>query len=173
MGEANTGDLSVAVLTLSERVAAGVRADIGGDAIAEAVAKQGMRVTHRQVIADDRDVLARELQRLCDQGVVDAIFTTGGTGLSEKDITPEATLAVIEKRLPGMEWAMLQAGLQKTPHAMLSRSVVGTRRKTLIVNLPGSPKGAIENLQAIFPAIHHAIDVLQKKQVSDSAHQAN
>ena len=163
--------LRVAVITLSMRVAEGQREDLGGDAVAGRMQQAGMQIAERHVIADDRQALQRLLQTLCDELRVDVIVTTGGTGISEFDVTPEATLAVIEKRLPGMEWAMMRAGLQKTPHAMLSRAVAGTRRKTLIINLPGSPKGAVENLEAILPAIPHAVQLLREKQVSDRDHQ--
>ncbi len=163
--------LRVAVITLSMRVAQGQREDLGGDAVASRMQQAGMQITERHVIADDREALQARLRALCDEQRVDVIVTTGGTGITEFDVTPEATLAVIEKRLPGMEWAMMQAGLQKTPHAMLSRAVAGTRRKTLIINLPGSPKGAVENLEAILPAIPHAVQLLREKQVRDRDHQ--
>ncbi|MDQ7053064.1 MAG: MogA/MoaB family molybdenum cofactor biosynthesis protein [candidate division KSB1 bacterium] len=163
--------LRVAVITLSMRVAQGQREDLGGDAVASRMQQAGMQIAERHVIADDRDALQARLQALCDEHRVDVIVTTGGTGVTEFDVTPEATQAVIEKRLPGMEWAMMQAGLQKTPHAMLSRAVAGTRGKTLIINLPGNPKGAVENLEAILPAIPHAVQLLSEKQVSDRDHQ--
>jgi len=163
--------LRVAVITLSVRVARGIRTDAGGDAVARRLQDAGMQVTVRKVIADDRLALQQELTDLCDQDRADVVITTGGTGITALDVTPEATLAVIEKRLPGMEWAMMQAGLKKTPHAMLSRAVAGTRRQTLILNLPGSPKGAVENLEAVLPAIPHAVQLLREEQVRDEDHQ--
>ncbi|RMD98563.1 MAG: MogA/MoaB family molybdenum cofactor biosynthesis protein [Calditrichaeota bacterium] len=164
--------MRVAILTLSRRVARGIREDVGGDAVAQRVRREGMEVVERRVIGDDDKILAWHLVRLSDHPKVDLILTTGGTGLSVHDVTPEATLSVLEKRLSAMEWVMFQAGLQKTPHAMLSRAVAGSRNKTLIINLPGSPKGAIENLEAVLPAIPHAIRVLQAQQVQDDEHRA-
>ncbi len=162
--------IRVAIITLSRRVAKGLRADAGGDAVARCVTEAGMQVVERRVIADDAVLLDWELRRLSDAPDVDVILTTGGTGLSEDDIAPETTLAVLEKRLTGMEWAMFQAGLKKTPHAMLSRGVAGARNKTLIINLPGNPKGAVENLEAVIMTIPHAVQVLKNKQVKDEDH---
>lgn len=161
---------NAAVITMSHRVAKGERTDRGGDAVATLLQENGYCIAERHVIGDDRDKLIHILRRLADRTRIDLVVTTGGTGLSEFDVTPEATLAVIDRRLPGMEFAVFQAAVRKTPHAMLSRAVIGTRKKTLIINLPGSPGGAVENLQVLLPVLPHAIDLLQKKQVADAEH---
>jgi molybdenum cofactor synthesis domain-containing protein len=114
-----------------------------------------------EVIPDDRELIQEKLIYYADQLGVDVIATTGGTGVGPRDVTPEATRAVIEKEIPGMAEAMRAAGLQKTPLAMISRAIVGCRGKTLIINLPGSPKGVRENLEAILPAIPHAVEKLK------------
>ncbi len=162
--------LSVIIITLSYRVATGERQDLGGDAVAEAVSAAGMNPVRRLVIADDYDQLVAHLKTLADEHAADIILTTGGTGLSATDITPEATLAVIDRRLHGLELMMMQAGLEKTPHAALSRAVAGTRRDVLIINLPGNPRGAVENLSAILDVLPHAVHVLQAEQVRDEDH---
>lgn len=162
--------IRVAVITLSKRVSKGVYSDAGGDAVTARLQKAGMQVIERRVIADDADLLAWELKRLADGHIVDVVITTGGTGISEFDITPETTESVLDKRLTGMEWAMFQAGLAKTPYAMLSRAVAGTRNKTLILNLPGNPRGAVENLEAVIHTIPHAVEILTRKQIPDSSH---
>ncbi len=162
--------LNVIIITLSRRVSLGERADAGGDAVAEAVQSAGMHIRERIVIADDYETLVATLQQISSSAEADIVLTTGGTGLSETDITPEATLAVISKRVQGLEFLMLQAGLQKTPHAALSRAVVGACGKTLIVNLPGNPRGAVENLSAILSILPHAVHVLQAEQVRDEDH---
>ncbi len=165
--------LRAVVITLSTRVAHGIRDDLGGDAVARRLEEAKFRVVERHVIADERQKLENLLRAVADEDRADVVVTTGGTGITAGDVTPEATLAVLEKRLPGMEWAMLHTGLKKTPHAMLSRGCAGTRRRTLILNLPGSPTGAVENLEAVLPAVPHAVQLLREEQVSDEDHQAN
>jgi molybdenum cofactor synthesis domain-containing protein len=149
------------ILTISDRSASGERPDASGPVLEQVVAGRGWTVTRRQILPDDVDQVSDLLADWSDSGEVDVILTTGGTGFSPRDITPEATLLVIDKLAPGMAEAMRAASLQVTAHAMLSRAVVGIRGQTLIANLPGSPKGARENLQVILPAIPHAVQVLR------------
>jgi molybdenum cofactor synthesis domain-containing protein len=113
------------------------------------------------VVPDEQGEISEVLIRWTDENHADLILTTGGTGLSPRDVTPEATMAVIDRIVPGIAEAMRQASMQKTPHAMISRAVAGIRGKTLIINLPGSPKGALENLEAVLPALNHAIAKIQ------------
>jgi molybdenum cofactor synthesis domain-containing protein len=154
--------LRVAILTVSTSAARGQRAeDVSGDAIAEMVAEAGGGVVDRAVVPDDRAAIRARLLGWCDR--VDVVLTTGGTGLSPTDVTPEATLEVVERQLPGMAEAMRAAGLAKTPRAMLSRAVAGVRGRTLIVNLPGSPKGVRESLAPVLPVIAHAVEILQAR----------
>lgn len=164
--------IRVVIITLSMRVSKGERSDLGGDALTSRIQKAEMQLAERLVLPDEKKTLTAHLERICDQGLADVILTTGGTGLSPTDITPETTLAVLEKRLPGFETAMHLAGMQKTPYAILSRAVAGTRGKTIVVNLPGNPKGALENLEAIVQTLPHAVRVLQAEQVSDQEHRA-
>jgi molybdenum cofactor synthesis domain-containing protein len=152
---------SVAVLTLSDKGARGERVDVSGKVLAEVLASISGHVEKYEVIPDDRELIQEKLIYYADQLGVDVIATTGGTGVGPRDVTPEATRAVIEKEIPGMAEAMRAAGLQKTPLAMISRAIVGCRGKTLIINLPGSPKGVRENLEAILPAIPHAVEKLK------------
>lgn len=151
---------SVAVLTASDKGSRGEREDESGRVIHEMVAEAGGQVTAYDVVPDDYDTLRDKLIEYADERRVNLVLTTGGTGLSPRDNTPEATLSVIDKQVPGMAEAMRAFGLQKTPHAMISRAVCGIRRRTLIVNLPGSPRAVRENLGVVMPAIPHAVQVL-------------
>ena len=152
---------TVAVLTLSDKGSRGERADLSGQILAEMLASISGKVEKYEVIPDEKALIQEKLVYYADQLGVDVIATTGGTGVGPRDVTPEATQAVIDKEIPGMAEAMRLAGLQKTPLAMISRAVVGCRGKTLIVNLPGSPKGVRENLEAILAAIPHAVEKLK------------
>ena len=151
---------TVAVLTASDKGSRREREDESGRVIHEMVAAAGGRVVAYDVVPDDIAVLRDKLTEYADTTKVNLVLTTGGTGLSPRDNTPEATLSVIDKLVPGMAEAMRSFGLQKTPHAMLSRAVCGVRRQTLIINLPGSPRAVRENLGVVIPAIPHAIHVL-------------
>lgn len=151
---------TVGILTLSDKGARGERRDESGPLLREMIAPLG-EVVCTAVIPDDEETIVARLVEWVDERKLDLVLTTGGTGLTPRDVTPEATLRVVERLVPGMAEAMRAASLLQTPHAMLSRAVVGVRRTTLIVNLPGSPRGAGENLAVILPALAHAIPKLK------------
>ncbi len=163
---ADGGKVKTAVITVSDRCSRGEREDQSGKAIVETVESKGWEVVSYIIIPDDKARLKEELLRLSDELGSQLIFTTGGTGLSPRDYTPEVTLEVLEKEVPGMAEAMRREGLNKTPHAMLSRAVCGIRGRTLIINLPGSLKGVRESLEVVLPAIPHAVELL-KGEVAD------
>ena len=158
------------ILTLSDRSARGERADASGPALADLVRSQNWLVIKQALLPDDESAIRTELMTWADSGEVDVILTTGGTGFSPRDVTPEATRAVIQREAPGLAEAMRSASLAKTPRAMLSRSVAGIRGRTLIINLPGSPKGALENLQVVIPVLEHAIQLLKEDPSAESGH---
>ena len=151
-----------AVITVSDRSAAGEREDGSGPAVVEVLgAKLGAVRVDYLVIPDERQQIAAALRRLCDDQDVDVVFTSGGTGLAPRDVTPEATLDVIEREVPGLAEAIRAAGLLKTPHAMISRAVCGQRGQTLIINLSGSPRAVREQLEVVLPALSHAASVIR------------
>lgn len=149
------------VVTISDRASAGLRKDTSGPEIARMLTEAGYEVRQTVVVPDERVEIERALVEIADSGHAEVVITTGGTGLSPRDVTPEATRAVIDKEIPGMTQAMISRSLEITPHAMLSRGVCGIRKKTLIINLPGSPRAARENLQVVLPALPHAIDKMK------------
>jgi molybdopterin adenylyltransferase len=151
----------VGLLTVSDRGHAGERQDTAGPELGRRLDPQCYQVVASAVVPDEREAIAAQLVAWSDVEGLDLILTTGGTGLSPRDITPEATLSVAERLVPGLPEAMRAAGLAITPHAMLSRGVAVIRRRTLIINLPGSPKGARENLEAVAAALPHALEKLQ------------
>ncbi|MFQ5639204.1 MAG: molybdopterin adenylyltransferase [bacterium] len=163
--------IKTAILTISTKGSQGKRDDTSGETIKELISEIDADVVDYLIIPDDKDTIQKQLIRLVEEIKVDLVLTTGGTGLSPTDVTPEATLEVIERRVPGFEEVMRMIGVKKTPHAMLSRGVAGTREKTLIINLPGSPKGVRENLEAILPAIPHGVRILRGGAVEDTEHQ--
>jgi len=161
----------VGILTVSDRSARGERADDSGPLLRQVVERRGWIVERASIAPDDSPSIQAILMDWADAARLDLILTTGGTGFAPRDVTPEATRAVIERQAPGLAEAMRAASLQKTPHAMLSRAVCGIRGRTLIVNLPGSPQAARENLETILAALPHAIALLQESPDSERGHQ--
>jgi molybdopterin adenylyltransferase len=153
--------IRAAIVTLSDKGSAGQRNDQSGEVIRDMITGIGFSVDHYEILPDEQELIIESLKRLSDGGVIDLILTTGGTGVAPRDVTPEATMAVIDRVLPGMAEAMRAESLIKTPHAMISRAVAGIRKQTLIVNLPGSPKAVRENLAVILPALSHAIEKIK------------
>jgi molybdenum cofactor synthesis domain-containing protein len=151
----------VAILTLSDKGSKGEREDASGPLIREMIKDLPAEIIHYEIIPDEKKKIVDALKKCADQLKADLILTTGGTGLSPRDVTPDATLEVIEKQVPGFAEAMRAESLKKTPHAMISRAIVGVRGSCLIVNLPGSPKGVRENLSVILPALPHALSKLE------------
>ena len=149
-----------AVVTVSDRSARGERPDGSGPLVAELLRGAGYEVTETAVVPDEQPRIEAALRRLADGGEVQLVVTTGGTGFSPRDVTPEATIAVCQRLAPGIPEAMRWASLRITPRAMLSRAQAGIRGGTLIVNLPGSPKAARENLEAVLPALSHGLEML-------------
>jgi len=150
-----------AIITVSDRGARGEREDVSGKALTDRLREEGYDVAYRAVAPDEIEAISKSIREHADEKKSALIITTGGTGVAPRDVTPEATLSVVDRTIPGMAEAMRAASLLKTPHAMISRAVVGIRGATLVVNLPGSPKGALENLAVLLPALPHALDKIQ------------
>ena len=153
--------MRVAILTISDSVSQGLRANGSGPAVRERCKQLGWQVASESVLADDPVSIRERLVSLADGGTADLILTTGGTGLGPRDSTPEATTEACQKLLPGIGELMRERGRQKTPRAALSRGVAGVRGAALVVNLPGSPRGAVESLDAVAELLPHAVDVLR------------
>jgi molybdopterin adenylyltransferase len=162
--------LRVGIITISDRSSRGEREDVSGPAIRQKIVDQNWETSKMEIIPDDFHSIKGLLSVWADSGELDVILTTGGTGFSARDVTPEATQAVIERSTPGLTEAMRAASLKITPHAMLSRSFAGIRKRTLIVNFPGSPKAAIENLEVILPVLPHAVQLLHEDPSSEEGH---
>ena len=153
--------IHAAVLTISDKGSRGERLDASGPAVQELLEQAGIPVAHSEIIPDDRDRIARCIIECCDERHCDLIVTTGGTGVAPCDVTPEATRSVIERELPGFGEAMRAESLKITPHAVISRALAGIRGQSLVINLPGSPKAARENLQTVLPALAHTVAKIQ------------
>jgi len=153
--------VKVAILTLSDRSARGERRDLSGPALADWLKKREVEVVAGEVLPDEAGPISERLATWADGGTVDLILTTGGTGVSPRDVTPEATRQILERELPGFGEEMRRRSLEKTPHAIISRALAGIRGPALIINLPGSPKGAVENLEAVWAAVPHTVLKLQ------------
>ena len=162
--------MRIGILTVSDRSARGGRPDLSGPAIEELIQEQGWSVSRMEIIPDELLLLIDTLASWADSGELDIILTTGGTGFSPRDVTPEATIKVVHRETPGLAEAMRAASLTVTPHAMMSRAMAGIRGRTLIVNLPGSPRGAVENLNIVLPVFEHAIALLSDDPGAEAGH---
>ena len=164
--------LRIGILTVSDRAASGERPDSSGPALVQRIQAEGWQVVRTAVLPDEMGLISAALADWADAQDCDVVLTTGGTGFSPRDVTPEATQAVITRLAPGLAEAMRQASLRLTPHAMLSRATAGIRGSTLIVNLPGSPRAAVENLEVVLPVLAHAVQLLSQDPGAEAGHQA-
>jgi len=149
--------MKAGILTVSDRGSRGERKDASGPALRAWLAERGVESRRFEIVPDEEERIAAVLREWTDKEELDLILTTGGTGVSPRDVTPEATLQVVERTLPGFGERMRWRSLEKTPMAIVSRAVAGVRKRSLIINLPGSPKGAVENLEAVWEAVPHAV----------------
>jgi molybdenum cofactor synthesis domain-containing protein len=159
-GKAGFKRMRISILTVSDSVAAGKYEDASGPALVARCRELGWRIVSTAVLGDDRATIEEFLKKTADSNDADVVLTTGGTGLGPRDVTPEATIAVVDRLIPGFAEHMRIEGLKKTPRALLSRGAAGIRGKALIINLPGSPRGAVESLDAIAELLPHAVEVL-------------
>jgi molybdopterin adenylyltransferase len=162
--------IKVAILTISDRSFRGEREDLSGPALGAEAEKLGWQVVQAAIVPDEIDEIAKILAEWADSGLSDVILTSGGTGFAPRDVTPEATRQVVGRLTPGLDEAMRAASLQITQHAMLSRAVSGIRKATLIVNLPGSPRGAVETLAVIAPVLPHAVELMREDHDAEQSH---
>jgi len=153
--------IKVGILTISDKGSKGEREDLSGKVIEEVIRKINGEVKYYQIIPDEKDIIQAELIKAVDKLHLDLILTTGGTGLGKRDVTPEATLAIIEKEVPGISEIIRSESFKKTNRAILSRGVAGIRKESLIINLPGSPKGVRESLEIVLEALPHGIEILK------------
>ena len=163
--------IKFAILTVSDRSSSGTREDRSGPLLQQAVIDSGWEVKQTDIVSDEFPEIVDKLQTWSDSGEINVILTTGGTGFSSRDVTPEATNAVVDRQAPGLAEAMRAGSLTITPHAMLSRSEAGIRKNTLIINLPGSPKGALENFRIVAPVLAHAVQLLEDDSGAEDTHQ--
>ena len=164
--------LRFGILTVSDRSSRGEREDLSGPMLASFVISRGWTASLLDVVPDDRGRITATLEVWCESGDLDVILTTGGTGFAPRDVTPEATRSVVEREAPGLAEAIRAESLKVTKHAMLSRAVAGIRGRTLILNLPGSPKGARESLQVVADVLEHAVQLLREDPDSEKNHHA-
>jgi molybdenum cofactor synthesis domain-containing protein len=157
------------ILVISDKGWRGERLDKSGQTAKEVISQLSLDILKYEVVPDEADIISNKLREWCDEGGLDLILTSGGTGLSDRDVTPEATLAVVDKVVPGLTEAMRMETMKRKPEAILSRAVAGSRGKCLIINLPGSPRAVKECLEVILPVLPHALDVLGGR-VSDCGH---
>jgi molybdenum cofactor synthesis domain-containing protein len=162
--------LRFGILTVSDRSSRGERPDLSGPALVEIINAHGWEAARTAILADDLTALRDCLSAWADGGGLDIILTTGGTGFAPRDVTPEATRLVIEREAPGLAEAMRLESLKATPHAMLSRGLAGIRGRVLIINLPGSPAAAVENLQVVLPVLSHAVELLRDQPDAERHH---
>lgn len=163
--------LSFGIITISDRSYAGERPDLSGPSLVAVVEQQSWQVCFTKIVSDDLSIIQSTLlEAVASQ--VDIILTTGGTGFSPRDITPEATAGILDRLAPGLAEGMRAESLKKTPHAMLSRGVCGIKGSTLIINLPGSPKAAVENFQVIVPVLAHAVELLTNNPAAEQGHRS-
>lgn len=162
--------LNIGIITVSDRSSRGEREDKSGPVLKKKIEGIGWAVKKYTIIPDNLIEISNLLQQWADNERLDIILTTGGTGFSPRDVTPEATRAIVERPAPGLAEAMRAESLKITPHAMLSRAFAGIRRHTLIINLPGSPKAAIENLEVVLPVLPHAVDLLSENPNAEKGH---
>jgi len=163
-------ELRIGILTISDRSSRGERPDASGPLLAEAVTTRGWLVIETGILPDEQEVISQWLAEWADCGRFDVLLTTGGTGFAPRDVTPEATRQVVERLTPGLDEAMRAESLRITPHAMLSRATSGIRKRTIMINLPGSPKGALENLRVVLPVLEHAVQLLSEAPDSEKGH---
>ena len=156
--------ITVGILTMSDKGSRGEREDLSGKEIERMLKNLPAEVKAYEIIPDEADIIRSKLIEFVDKKKLDLVLTTGGTGVSPRDVTPEATREVVEKELPGMSEAMRAESLKKTPNAMISRAICGIRKQSLIINLPGSPRAVRENLAVVLPAIHHAVEKIKGSQ---------
>jgi molybdenum cofactor synthesis domain-containing protein len=152
--------IRVAILTVSDSCSQGEREDISGQTIKDMLPEDRFEICRKKIVADDHEKIVNELKHFSDKADIDVVFTTGGTGLGPRDVTPEATASVCEKIIPGLGEMMRAEGLKKTKNAILSRGIAGIYNKTLVINLPGSPRGVKESLEIILDVLPHAVDMM-------------
>jgi len=152
--------IRVAILTVSDSCSQGEREDISGQTIKDMLPEDRFEICRKKIVADEHEKIVNELKHFSDKADIDVVFTTGGTGLGPRDVTPEATASVCERIIPGFGEMMRAEGLKKTKNAILSRSIAGICNKTLVINLPGSPRGVKESLEIILNVLPHAVDMM-------------
>jgi molybdopterin adenylyltransferase len=165
--------LRFGILTISDRSSRGERPDVSGPVLVDAVVAKGWQVVETGIIHDDVETIRQKLAEWADSNRFDVLLSTGGTGFAPRDVTPEATRQAVERLTPGLDEAMRTASLRVTPHAMLSRAISGIRKQTLIINLPGSPKAALENFQVVSPVLAHAVELLREDPRAEKGHLAS